>query len=85
MVQQTKLPLRLAGAGPRDASRTSPAIYRASMADALPELMQRFPTVGGHMLFHLSTFASHGGRCDNTTPACVAAAEQAGAIWDDGW
>ena len=39
------LPMRMGGLGLRSATRTAPAAYWASLADALPMIAQRLPTV----------------------------------------
>ena len=54
-VAQARLPLRLAGMGLRDSQRTSIAAYWASWADALPDLVARFPALGRRALHHFTT------------------------------
>ena len=77
-VSQSRLPLRLAGAGLRDSTRTSFAAHWASWADTLPDLMRRFPSTGQRMLTTLTGLQALDDEDMPVQPACLIAAEGAG-------
>ena len=66
------LPLRLGGLGLRSASRTAPAAYWASWADALPMVKARAPGVAADCVAALNTHAQQSG--------CLAEARDAGEL-----
>ena len=76
-VHQSQLPLRLGGMGLRDSQRTSAAAYWASWADALPEIIGRFPGLGQRALYYLTTLHSAANPTPGMAPACLVATEMA--------
>ena len=86
MVRQTMLPLRMGGTGLRSALRTSTAAYWGSWADAMPEIIQRFPDIGNQILHRLTVL--HAATPVDTPggPACIQSAEQGGRLSElAGW
>jgi hypothetical protein len=77
-IRQARLPLRMGGCGLRDSSAVRRAAYWASFADALPDLMQRFPQSGGEMLHYLTAAQAHDENEALLGPVCLMEAELAG-------